>query len=152
MLNNFASRIRIEATVALDARGMFDPVLHLRVLTFLELWALIDYIRRFAPLLKSVIHLKLWEDNHDTSSTLKSIRTCSLFLMKELRALHSFFLKIGISIDSALHSSAVNCFADRISRLIPSEYWRINYILYACFFPLCSTIVRLVDKMNLISE
>ena len=109
-----------------EAKGLWDPHLRTKPITFLELRAVTDNLRAFAEDLRTGTHLRVWEDNQAVVHILNTMTTRSPALMKELRALHRVMLKLGISIESRYVPSAVNRFADRLSRLRSLDDWRIN--------------------------
>lgn len=109
-----------------EARGLWDPLLRVQPITFKELRAVTDNLRSFERYLKQGQHIKVWEDNQAVVSILNSMTSRSRPLMRELRRLHRLLLRLGITIESQYVPSAVNRFADRLSRLRTLDDWRIN--------------------------
>jgi hypothetical protein len=60
--------------------------------------------------------------------------------MKELRCLHFVLNRIGIQIQAEYLPSAVNWFADRLSRLANLDDWRINPV------PIQHLLLKIADR------
>ena len=78
-----------------DAKGLWDPQLRTKPITFLELWTATDNLRAFARDLRMDTHLCVWEDNQAVVHIINNMTTRSPALMKELRALYRVMLKLG---------------------------------------------------------
>lgn len=132
-----------------EARGLWDPVMRSKPITFLELRAVTDNFKAFASEIKSGTHLRVWEDNQAVVYMLNSMTSKSRAMMHELRALHRVLTKIGVTIESKYLPSAVNRFADRLSRLQTLDDWRINLsALQPYLRRLPPTIDRFADREN----
>jgi hypothetical protein len=111
-----------------EARGLWDPIYRTKHITHLELKAVTDNLHAFTKQLQNqeVRNLLLWEDNQAVVHILNSMVSKSPALMTELRTLHKFITTLGITIQARYLPSAVNRFADRLSRLKTLDDWRIN--------------------------
>lgn len=138
-----------------EARGVWDPQYRLRSINFLELRAVTDNLRSFTSHLRrhQGARIKLWEDNQAVVHIVNSMTTRSPALMKELRILHRVMTVLGITIESEYLPSAVNCYADRLSRLQSLDDWRINQqVLTPILNRLPPTIDRYAAEGNTICE
>ena len=100
-----------------EAKGLWDPILRTKPITFLELRAVTDNLRSFTQYVSRGTHLKIWEDNMAVVFILNSMTYRSPALMDELRALHHLLTRLGISIEAQYIPTAINRYADRLSRL-----------------------------------
>lgn len=109
-----------------EAKGLWDPVLRTKPITFLELRAVTDNLRSFTKYVSRGTHLKIWEDNMAVVYILNAMTSRSPALMEELRVLHHLLQRLGISIEAQYIPTAVNRYADRLSRLSTLDDWTIN--------------------------
>lgn len=126
-----------------EARGLWDPQLRVKPITFLELRAVTDSIQAFEEHLKRVTHLRIWKDNQAVLQILNAMVSRSRALMQELRVLHRLLSKLRISIESQYLPSAVNRLADRLSQLHTLDDWWINQKSIA---PLLSSLPTTIDR------
>ena len=125
-----------------EAKGLWDPILRTKPITFLELRAVTDNLRSFAKYVVRGTHLKVWEDNMAVVHILNAMTSRSPALMDELRSLHHLLIRLGISIEAQYIPTAVNRYADRLSRLSTLDDWTINR---ACIQPLMEKVQPDVD-------
>ena len=126
-------------------RGLWHPVHRVKPITLLELKAVTHNLRAFSQQLhrhQSKV-IKVWEDNQAVGRVLNTMTSKSPALMMELRVIHKVLVRLGISIDSHYLPSAVNRFADRLSRLQSLDNWRINQVAIA---PLLKTLPPTMDR------
>ena len=130
---------------------MWDPALCRKPITFLELWAVTNKIRAFADHINSGTHIKLWEDNQAVVHIINAMTSKSKELMAELRVINKLLTKLGITIESSYLPSAVNTFADRLSRLKTMDDWTINIqAIQLILDTVPPTIDRFADHQNAI--
>lgn len=70
-----------------EAKGLWDPHLLTRPITFPELRAVTDKLREFTRDIRSRTHLRIWEGNQAGVQILKTTNLRSRALMRESRAL-----------------------------------------------------------------
>ena len=98
----------------------------MKPINYLELRAVTNNIRAFAQHIRSGDHIRLWEDNLAVVHIINSMTSRSREMMAELRIIHKLLTKLGATIKSDYLPSAVNAFADRLSRLRTLDDWTID--------------------------
>jgi hypothetical protein len=107
---------------------LWDPIYRTKHITHLELKVITENLHGFTKQLQNqeVRNLLLWEDNQAVVHIINSMVSKPPAIMTELRTLHKFINTLGITTQASYLPSAVNRFADLLSRLKTLDDWRIN--------------------------